>query len=156
MTTDQNSSEQFLFLSVALTGFDEAELLGTGLLPEYQEQLVNVIGKAISQELWTIAQNLADCDDNDRESAIRRDLLASPKFGPIARNIIQLWYWGSWIELPPDWREQYGINDQDVTHFISAKGYQEGLVWKAMSTHPQGAKQGGFGSWSLPPRRRSP
>ena len=156
MDTDQNSLKQFLSLSVALTGFDEAELLGTGLQQEYKEQVVSVIGEAISQELWAIAQNLADCDDdNDREIAIRHDLLASPKFGPIARNIIQLWYWGTWIEMPQAWRDQYGVSDQDTTQFTSAKAYQEGLVWKVIGTHPQGAKQPGFGSWSMPPNGHS-
>ncbi len=152
MFNPQDSLEQFLSLSVNLTGFDQAELLGTGLAQEYYDQLVSVIGEAISQELWTITQNLTKLDDKARATAIRHELLASSKFGPIARNIIQLWYWGSWIELPQSWRDQYGNNPKDVTRFTSAAAYQEGLIWKTMFTHPQGAKQPGYGSWSVPPR----
>jgi hypothetical protein len=28
----------------------------------------------------------------------------------------------------------------------------EGLVWDAIGSHPQGAKQPGYASWALPPR----
>jgi len=154
MDITQDSLEQFLSLSVGLTGFDRASLLGTGLLEEYYQQITSVIGEAFSQELWGIARQLnahANGADADLEAAIRRELMASPKFGPIARNIVQLWYWGAWIQLPEAWRRHYGTNPQDVTHFTSAGAYQQGLIWTAMGTHPQGAQQPGFGSWSLEP-----
>ena len=155
MDIDQDSLEQFLSLSVRLTGFDRAALLGTGLLEEYYRQIVGVIGEAISQELWEVARQLSAraCENSAQlEVAIRRELMASPKLGPVARNIVQLWYWGAWIELPQAWRNQYGTSSEDVTHFTSAAAYQHGLIWKAMGTHPQGAQQPGFGSWSLKPR----
>jgi hypothetical protein len=155
MDIKQDSLEQFLSLSVGLTGFDRAALLGTGLLEEYYQQIVSVIGEAISQELWEVARRLsARASENgaDLDVAFRRELMAGPKLGPIARNIIQLWYWGAWIELPQAWRNQYRTSSQDVTHFTSAAAYQQGLIWKAMGTHPQGAQQPGFGSWSLKPR----
>ena len=155
MDIDQDSLDQFLSLSVRLTGFDRAALLGTGLLEEYYRQIVGVIGEAISQELWGVARQLSAraCENSAQlEVAIRRELMASPKLGPVARNIVQLWYWGAWIELPQAWRDQYGTSSEDVTHFTSAAAYQHGLIWKAMGTHPQGAQQPGFGSWSLKPR----
>lgn len=155
MHTHKDSKEHFLSLSVILTGFDRAELLGTGLIEEYYQQVVNVVGEAIGHELWAIAQNLIKHTGADLDDMIRRELMASTKFGPIARNIIQLWYWGSWIEMPQIWRNQYGTNppnpQQYETRFTSPTAYQEGLIWKAMFTHPQGAKQPGFGSWSNPP-----
>lgn len=154
MHPDQDSLESFLSLSVSLTGFDQADLLGTGLAQEYYEQVVNAIGPAISQKLWTIAQSLAGRTDNDLATAIRHDLLASSEFGPIARNIIQLWYGGVWNGLPQTWRNQYGVNPQDFTHITSIAAYQQGLIWKTMSSHPDGAKQPGFGSWSLNPTRK--
>ncbi len=106
MHTHQDSLEHFLSLSVSLTGFDKAELLGTGLVHEYYQQVLRVIGEAISKELWEIAQNLTERAGADLDTAIRRELMANPKFGPIAQNTIQLWYWGSWIELPQIWRDQ--------------------------------------------------
>ncbi|HLF25523.1 MAG TPA: hypothetical protein VJG32_04255 [Anaerolineae bacterium] len=159
MDTHQDSLEQFLSLSVGLTGFNRAELLGTGLVQEYYQQVVSVIGEAISQELWAIARKLIERAGNegaDLEAAIRRELMASPKFGPIARNIVQLWYWGAWIELPQAWRNQHRASPQDVTHFTSAAAYQQGLLWKTMGAHPQGAQQPGFGSWSMRPTTKRP
>jgi hypothetical protein len=151
MDAHKEALNQFLSLSVILTGFDQTELLGTGMAQEYYHQVVSAIGEDISQTLWSIAQTLTERTGTDLDAAIRRELMASPKFGPIARNIIQLWYWGSWIELPQDWRYQYGTSQQDMTRFTSPEAYQEGLIWKAMSTHPEGAKQPGFGSWGMLP-----
>ena len=34
-------------------------------------------------------------DGEKLTAAIRREILASPKFGPVARNIIQMWYLGA-------------------------------------------------------------
>ena len=59
MDIDQDSLEQFLSLSVRLTGFDRAALQGTGLLEEYYRQIVGVIGEAIGQELWEVARQLS-------------------------------------------------------------------------------------------------
>jgi len=151
MDTKEEGLNQFLSLSVILTGFDQAELLGTGMAQEYYRQVVGAVGEDISQSLWSLAQTLTERTGADLDAAIRRELMASPKFGPIARSIIQLWYWGSWIGLPQDWRNRYGTSQQDVTRFTSPSAYQEGLIWKAMSTHPEGAKQPGFGSWGLLP-----
>ncbi len=150
----QDSLESFLSLSASLTGFDRVDLLGTGLAQEYFQQVVSAVGETISQELWTIAQNLPARTTNELETAIRQDLLSSPKFGPIARNIIQLWYSGLWNGLPQAWRNQYGVNPLDATHFTSTAAFQQGLIWKTMSSHPDAAKQPGFGSWSLKPTRK--
>jgi hypothetical protein len=70
----------------------------------------------------------------------------------MARNIIKMWYTGNWAQLPQAWRNQHGAGARDVDHVISSQAYQEGLVWRAIGTHPQGAKQPGFGTWALPPR----
>lgn len=154
MNNHKNSYEHFLTLSVYLTGFEEVELLGTGLAHAYYQQVIYVVGETISQELWDVTQKItkdAGKDEEKRNTEIRREIMADPKLGPVARNIIQLWYWGSWIELSQDWRSRYGTNPQDVTHFTTSQGYQEGLIWKVMETHPEGAKQPGFGSWSMLP-----
>jgi hypothetical protein len=155
MDNSRDSFEGFLWLSVALTGFNEAELLGTGLASEYFQKIIVVVGNSIAQELWSIAQKLRSGQSENcaaRDCEIRRELLASPQFGPIARNIVQLWYWGAWIQLPQAWRSSYGTSPHDITGFTSAAAYREGLIWRAMKTHPQGAHQPGFGSWSIKPR----
>lgn len=151
MSINQDSFAQFLLLSADLTDFEQVELLGTGMAEPYYQQVLSVVGVKIADELWAVTRQLSGLTGDELETAIRREIMANPKFGPIARNIIQLWYWGSWIELPNDWRSRYGINQNDKTNFVGAAGYQEGLIWKVMNSHPEGAKQPGFGSWSMAP-----
>ena len=147
--------KSFVAVSAVLTGYDRVDLLGTGLADEYYRQVVAVVGEEISGELWDTGTRIIaqyGGDEKGLVGAIRREVLASAKLGPVARNVIQLWYWGGWIEMPQAWRNQYGTSPHDVTEFTSAEAYRQGLIWDAMSTHPEGAKQPGFGSWHLPPR----
>lgn len=156
MNAQGDSVESFVSLSAVLTGYERVELLGTGLAGEYYSQVLAVVGPDITGDLLDIGTRILHeygHVEAARDAAVRQELLASPKFGPVARNIIQLWYWGSWIQLPPAWRHQYGTSLQDTTHFTSAEAYKQGLIWDAMRSHPQGAKQPGFGSWSLRPRQ---
>lgn len=158
MHAREDPLESFLSLSVVLTGYERVDLLGTGLASEYYDQVLAVVAPEITSELLGIGDRLLREYDNDEarlEAAVRQELLASPRLGPVARNIIQLWYWGSWIQLPQAWRAQYGTSPQDTTHFTSAEAYKQGLIWDAMRSHPQGAHQPGFGSWSLVPRGES-
>jgi len=140
MATKQDPFEQFLFLSVVLTGFEKTELLGTGLAQAYYNQVIAAVGKAVAEKLWAVAGKLEKLSSEDLDAAIQHELIDNPKLKSFAQNIIQLWYWGAWVG-----------NSQAGTHFVTAAGYQEGLIWKVMETHPQGAKQPGFGSWSLLP-----
>ncbi len=82
---------------------------------------------------------------------MRLDILADPTIGPLARNLIVLWYLGQWNQLPADWRDAWGANAMDQTCIISPEAYVQGLVWPAIHTHPPGAKMPGYGSWALPP-----
>jgi hypothetical protein len=154
MKKKKDLAEQFLALSALLTGFERVDLQGTGLTEEYYRQLVGVIGKEICDELCLLSSRLIEELHDDEEklnAAIRRQILASAKFGPVARNIIQMWYLGSWIQMPQGWRSEFGTSPNDVTRVISAEGYIQSLVYSVMGTHPPAAKQPGFGSWSQPP-----
>ena len=133
-----NENEQFLALSVALTGYSRVDLQGTGLVDEYWRELVSSAGKETSGQLldaWEQAQGATD----DLDSALRRAILSDSKLGPVARNVIKMWYLGQWA-------------DERV---VSGEAYQQGLVWDAIGAHPMAAKQQGFGVWSLPPRGAS-
>ena len=151
---EKNPAEPFLALSAILTGFDRVELLGTGLVETYANVVTTTVGQTISDQLWaTTTQIIARYGDDESqlETAIRHEILASPMFGPIARNIIQLWYVGTWNELPQSWRNLYGNNPNDTTRIISSEAYAQGLVWDVIGAHPPAAKQPGFDSWSQPP-----
>ena len=60
------------------------------------------------------------------------------------RSLLYAWYTGTWMPLvddPPP--EKYEV--------ISARAYQEALVWPLVGAHPPGAKQQGWDAWSRPP-----
>jgi hypothetical protein len=139
----------FLRLSATLTGFDEQELTGTGMLETYYDQLLLVIGAREVGALLGAADPVADGAD-DRATVVSA-ILDDPRYGPVARNVIRMWYLGAWAQLPREWRNTYGATSYDTDHVVSAAAYRESLVWPAAGAHPMGAKQQGFGSWSRPP-----
>jgi predicted cupin superfamily sugar epimerase len=143
-----SQQEAFLCLSVCLTGFERTGLLGTGMLAEYYKRVTSDLVEQDLQNLWSIAMQLdglakSGKDNGFLQNEIKRLLMDDDRLGAVAKNIIKLWYRGDW----PDSAARFGAA------YTSAQSYQEGLLWKAMSTHPSGAKQPGFGSWSVPPRK---
>lgn len=154
MTTHDDAPEfhAFLIVSAALTGYDTAELQGTGCAGEYWHHLRQVLPDDILTIFLSHAPHLGGKDD---DTIIRRSYLSDRCLGPVSRSLIQLWYTGQWAPLSQEWREAYGASRFDVVRIISTRAYKEGLVWDAIGAHPQGAKQQGFGAWSLePPKQR--
>ena len=146
--------EKFHELSVALTGFKRIDLAGTGVGPTYYETANAVVGETIFQSLLDTFQSIQqgyDGDPSEMDQQVRIQILADARIGPVARNIIKMWYVGTWYQLPSSWREQNGTSAGNFTHVVSASAYREGLVWTAMGAHPMGAKQPGFGTWRFPP-----
>jgi hypothetical protein len=140
----------FLALSVALTGFRAVELEATGLVDAYLEQLAAIVGDdTVGQLLGTAAEVLAS--EGDRKQLLTQRVMASPRLGPVARNLLVLWYLGQWDQLPRDWRDAYGASPLDTSRVVSAATYREGLVWPAIGAHPMGAKPTGYASWASPP-----
>lgn len=148
------SKEQFLDFSAVLTGFGRLDLLGTGMLEMYYEALTEIVGESICGELWAEFEKLKrKCGGEleQLEEQVEKQILPDEKLGPVAKAIVQMWYLGQWNQTPAPWREKYGTNPNDFNHVISAVAYTEGLIWRAAGTHPMGAKQPGFGTWSEPP-----
>lgn len=135
--------DEFLDLSCRLTGFSRAELQGTGMADAYWRLLLDIGGE------HCVGLLLRQPRDDD---AIAQLMLPDPDTGPLARNLIALWYLGLWNQLPLDWRDRHGAHAQDVTHYPSPEAYAQGLVWQSFHGHPQGAKQQGYGSWALAPQ----
>lgn len=156
---------EFLRLSVILTGFEEYELLGTGMLMPYYDELLRIIGAREAGALLGAfsgafsgapsgASSEAPSEALSRAAdgeAFRRVILDSPRYGPVARNVTMMWYLGTWTQLPRGWRNTFGATAYDADHVVSAAAYREGLVWPTAGTHPMSAKQPGFGSWAQPP-----
>lgn len=154
------SFEDFLVLSVDLTAFEETELLGTGLAHQYLAKVRAACGDEVVIALLDAhraarADATGDAGTRDRtllDRALRHRIFSDDRLGPVARNVIKLWYAGTWYGLPPGWTDCYGANPGAGTSTVTAASYQEGLLWRAIGANPPGAKAPGYGSWATPPR----
>ena len=138
-------ARSFAALSAALTGFREADLWGTGMVETYLDELFATVGDAVVARLLTAG------DEALRTGELEALVMDDPDLGPVARNVILLWYLGQWNALPGEWRNRHGASPLDSPRVISADAYAAGLVWRAIGAHPMGADPPGYGSWADPP-----
>jgi hypothetical protein len=162
------SFEKFLSLSVDLTAFEETDLLGTGMAHKYLAKVRTACGDEVvtalldahraaradaagdARRAGSHARTPLDRDLFDR--ALRHRIFSDDRLGPVARNVIKLWYAGLWYALPAEWIDRYGAHTAAGTSTVTAAAYQEGLLWRAIGANPPGAKAPGYGSWAQPPR----
>ena len=149
----ETPEEQFIAVSVALTGFDRVELLGTGVAQTYLGVLEQWVGPNIVGELLRFGT------EPPPDERTVRILLSDPMLGPVARNLIALWYTGAWTPPPSEWYLAYQWEIPKLpnlanagTYVVSPQAYIEGLVWTAAGVHPMGAKEPGYGTWEETPK----
>ncbi len=133
------SSKTFLTISTYLTGYNEVELLGTGMLETYFNVFLEKFSPKTLHYFFAEVDEilLESAGDEDKiNAAIAARLIPDSAYDGIAKNIILVWYTGNW--------------GSDV---ISTQSYQQGLMWDAAEAHPPGAKQPGYGSWANLPIR---
>jgi hypothetical protein len=140
--------ENFLVLSVQLCGISSFDLMGTGYARHYFETVEGIIGTDL---LHRLLETFAALPAAPAHKELRAAILNHPEFGPIARNIIKLWYTATWFQLPPTWRENFGSPPNDRTFVPYPYAYPESLLGPAVGAHPAGAKPTGHQSWTLPP-----
>ena len=143
--------DAFAALSADLTGFDATHLVGTGNAEAFHDLMVARCGApnvAALLEAWRC--HVAGAQDRDR--ALRLHVLGDGRLGPMARNLLRLWYSGTWRQMPADWRAAFapGLADGDIVP--SRTAYTEGLLWPAIGANPPGAKPFGYAMWARPPR----
>jgi hypothetical protein len=143
---------RFLDFSAEVTAFCTLDLYGTGQAESYLSTVVTVAGSKALTELLDAYERIPQTDPKARSQRLYQDVFSSEKLGPIARNVIKLWYAGVWYKLPPEWTETFGAREGDVTFVVSPASYTEGLLWRAIGANPPGAKAPGYGSWAAPPR----
>ena len=151
---DQIQLQQFLKLSAYLTDFAEFQLRGTGQAELYFSTAASIVGDGTMGELletFCTVEGNALGDSAQLEKGVRGAILSDEKLGPLARNLIKLWYIGTWYQLPGSWRERFGVAAEDKTFIPSPSSYVEGLLWTAIGAHPPGAKAPGYGTWTEPP-----
>jgi hypothetical protein len=141
--------DSFLAFSSEVTAFSRFELEAAGQARAYLATVVEVVGEDLLDRLFKAHASLSRTPD--RKAQLQRDIFGDQTLGPIARNIIKLWYVGMWFQLPRAWAEAHGSRPADVLHTVSPEAYVEGLLWPAIGAHPPGAKAPGYGSWAGPP-----
>jgi len=154
MTSDPARFEAFLKLSSVLTDFPEFQLRGTGQAELYYTTASGIVGDGVMDallEAFEAAGQEARGDAAQFDKQMRVRILSDDKLGPVARNLIKLWYIGTWYQLPNAWRERFGVVGEDKTFIPSPYSYVEGLLWPAIGAHPPGAKAPGYGTWTEPP-----
>ncbi|MBI2921943.1 MAG: hypothetical protein HYY18_12725 [Planctomycetes bacterium] len=154
MSGDRAEFEKFLGLSEVLTGFTKFRLQGTGQGALYFSTLTDVVGQGTAGELlqaWSGVAAAAGQDEGKLERLMRSEILSHEKLGPIARNLIKLWFVGTWYQLPAAWREVFGTPERDRSFVPAASSYVEGLLWPTIGANPTGAKGPGYGTWADPP-----
>lgn len=126
----------FISISGAITGFPENELLSTGLGETYYQHILESIEQATFLEFLNVSKGILESTYTVEQlnNAIVAELIAPAGMQDILNNVATLWYLGTW--------EGAYVNDLS---------YKEGLVWKVFSSHPPGAKQPGYKSWSIKP-----
>jgi hypothetical protein len=144
--------DQFLTFSAEMTAFSVFHLRGTGLADDYFKTVTGVVGEPMLAELLAVYATIGTPSQPERDQKLRQRILGDDKLGPIARNIIKLWYIGIWEELPQAWTEAYGALENNVGFMVSAAAYTEGLLWPAIDANPPGAKAPGYASWVSPPQ----
>jgi hypothetical protein len=141
--------------SAAVTGFTAVDLHGTGQAEEYRTTVAEAVGDDALAELletWARISGEAQGESSQLENLLRRDVFSDPKLGPVARNIVKLWYVGIWYELPPAWIDAFGALEKNYTFMVSPSAYVAGMLWPTVGGNPPGARGPGFGSWTGPPR----
>ncbi|MFZ6686856.1 hypothetical protein ACO0K0_03790 [Undibacterium sp. SXout11W] len=149
MNTHKSNADLFLTISVWLTGFDEVELQGTGMVDTYFQTIITKNTAScidhFFQAVWTVLAE-GGGDEEKTNALISRLLFPTSCYNNLAQNIINMWYNGAWM---PDVNAP-NANIAQVSN-ISPEAYVQSLVWPASETHPPGAKQPGYGSWAVPP-----
>lgn len=146
--------DRFLAFSAEITAFTVFELQGTGQAEAYFATVTDVVGLGLMEKLLDAYERMQCKTQEERDVCLRREIFGDEKLGPIARNIIKLWYVGIWYELPHAWIEAFGAREKNITYMVSATAYTEGLLWPAIGANPPGAKAPGYGSWIGPPQIR--
>lgn len=148
----------FLQLSAEVTGYEESDLEGTGLVDEYLALLQGELGPVVLRELGEATRHVMSQKRADaRAHAMRVRILASPVLWPVVSGIIQLWYLGTWTSMTAHWYSLAGFKEvpkgvkPELVQVPSARAYEQQLAYRGAGAHPPGAKPTGHGSWSIPP-----
>jgi hypothetical protein len=133
--------EAFYALSSELTGFSIFELKATGVGDSYFGRMSSDVGAETLATLFRVwAEIVREGPHGNHEREVEERIFGADDLRPAAQRLIMLWYVGSWYYVRPF-----------TTQVLSSQSYIEGLMWKAIRSHPMAAKPQGYGAWALDP-----
>jgi hypothetical protein len=118
---DADLLERFVAFSAEATAFSAVDLWGTGQAADYLATVQEEAGNQILRDLLEAA----------RPGPVDDQVFTDEKLGPLARNIIKLWYSGVWYELPPQWAARFGAPVKAVP--AQRRPGQQGVAHHALS-----------------------
>jgi hypothetical protein len=144
--------DNFVGLSVILTGFSAGDLnpqfSPQPVAVEYLQTLRAKVDEArVSQLLKTYQTIAAQFPLDEQPAQVQAQILTDPQMGPVARNIIRMWYLSIWYEGYEG--QVSGFSPGTV---VSSNAYTKGLAWDAMQAHPMGYSEMHYGYWATAPQ----
>lgn len=166
----------FRDFSAILTGFSPEQLEEKGMLETYYYTIMKEDDEdGEVKKFFLKAEAVLKKSDAEIKKIIPIEFLPDQKVGPLkpagpidllpfhglAQRIIMMWYTGNWTtmnglkkekkENEKEGRDPNTRNEFGRTAAVSAEAYKNGLIWTVAKTHPAGAKQPGYESWSIKP-----
>lgn len=145
--------QDFADMSAALTGFLSSvlkpKLDPVGLASTYYQFAVSQAGAPAMTALLNAFRAIKTQPPQTIADTLLETSSPTPsKHALIAQSIIAMWYLGAWYV--PGVTGGNGFPPTPL-QIISSQAYTNGLVWKAMQSHPMGFSPFTFGYWSQPP-----
>ena len=132
--------DDFIAMSSVLTGTRE---LDRGIAGQYFERISkDAEGSKLSALLGVFREIQAA--GGDTTEAIRQRIMNDGALGPLAQQIIILWYTSAIHTQDEKGNHKFDFPDDPNQYF-------SGLVWTAIRAHPLGLSGGYFGHWKYPP-----
>src|ERR1700761_7845199 len=101
MKPNSNGMAVFLEISTHLTGYDEMALLGTGMLEHYFNIVTNMNNVSTVESFLAKSEDILKSNKGDLvkiNQAILNELMPDSLYAGLAKNIITMWYMGSWMD----------------------------------------------------------
>jgi hypothetical protein len=140
--------EDFTRLSSALLGIDARKLVPDPDPLDVKSQILAEARAADGAALPQLLQIAADRRNETPQSLAEAALDSAPAVADLARSIMLAWLLGTWYDP-----RAFGAAASAAPsgRVISAAAYRGSWVWRLARTHPMGASDVGFGSWSSEP-----
>jgi hypothetical protein len=131
---------EFIAMSSTLTGTQD---LDRGIAERYLERISKDTEGGKLNDLLRVFGEI-QAAGGDTTEAIRQRIMNDAALGPLAQQIIVLWYTSAIHKQDEQGGHLFDFPDDPNEYF-------SGLVWTAIRAHPLGLSGGYFGHWKYPP-----